>query len=70
MRLARIYTKPNGDSAIELREVPLLFIDDAPIATQSGVVRTYHPARTRPARSARPAPSRRTGRGSGARRHR
>jgi hypothetical protein len=32
---------------ITLRDVPLLFVDDAPIASQSGLVRTFHPARTR-----------------------
>lgn len=34
---------------IELRDVPLLFVDDAALTAQSGVVRTIHPARTRSA---------------------
>lgn len=34
---------------IELRAVPLLFVDDGGIATQRGLVRTIHPARTRSA---------------------
>lgn len=34
---------------IELNELPLLFADNAALAVQSGVVRTIHPARTRPA---------------------
>ncbi len=33
---------------IELRHVPLLFVDDAPLVSQRGIVRTIHPARTRP----------------------
>ncbi|MDO8631570.1 MAG: hypothetical protein Q7R41_13875, partial [Phycisphaerales bacterium] len=33
---------------IDLRDAPLLFVDNAPIAAQSGVVRTLHPARTSP----------------------
>jgi hypothetical protein len=36
-----------SEAPIALRDVPLLFVDDTPIATQSGVVRTFHPARTR-----------------------
>jgi hypothetical protein len=32
---------------IPLRDLPLLFVDDTPLAAQSGVVRTFHPARTR-----------------------
>lgn len=35
--------------AIVLRELPLLFADDSGVAASSGVVRTVHPARTRPA---------------------
>jgi hypothetical protein len=34
---------------IELGEQRLLFVDDAPIAAQHGLTRTFHPARTRPA---------------------
>lgn len=34
---------------VELRDVPLLFVDDAALTAQSGVVRTIHPARTRSA---------------------
>jgi hypothetical protein len=33
---------------IVLRDAPLLFADDTAIAAQAGVVRTIHPARTRP----------------------
>ena len=33
---------------IELRDLPLLFADESGIAAKSGVVRTVHPARTRP----------------------
>ena len=40
---------PPGAPPIVLRDVPLLFVDDAPVAAQSGVVRTVHPARTRSA---------------------
>ena len=38
-----------GATPIVLRDVPLLFVDDSPLAVQSGVVRTIHPARTRSA---------------------
>ncbi len=34
---------------IALGDLPLLFADDSGIAAQSGVIRTIHPARTRPA---------------------
>ena len=34
---------------IELRDLPLLFADDSGVAASSGIVRTLHPARTRPA---------------------
>jgi hypothetical protein len=35
--------------AIPLDRAPLLFVDDAGVATKRGVVRTFHPARTRTA---------------------
>jgi hypothetical protein len=38
-----------ADTPIVLRDTPLLFVDDAPIAVQQGVVRTFYPARTRAA---------------------
>lgn len=38
---------PSGAKPIELRALPLLFVDDGALATQRGVVRTIHPARTR-----------------------
>jgi hypothetical protein len=34
---------------IELRELPLLLVDDGPIASSEGLVRTVHPAKTRSA---------------------
>lgn len=44
-------TKPgarsDGGGAIALRGMPLLFVDDNGIAAMSGVVRTFHPAKTR-----------------------
>lgn len=47
--LAVIAAAPAAPAAppIVLRDVPLLFADDSAIATQRGVVRTLHPARTR-----------------------
>lgn len=41
--------RANAGEPIALRDVPLLFVDDAPIAAQRGLVRTIHPARTRSA---------------------
>ena len=55
MRLVRIYTKPNGDSAIELREVPMS-VGERPMSptfqggalffreTAEGHVQSYHNA--------------------------
>ncbi len=40
---------PGGAEAIRLEHAPLLFVDDSAIAARHGVVRTIHPARTRPA---------------------
>jgi hypothetical protein len=47
--LAGISAGPAAPAPIALRDVPLLFVDDAPIAAQSGLVRTLHAARTSPA---------------------
>lgn len=38
-----------SQSVITLRDLPLLFADDSGVASSSGVKRTVHPARTRPA---------------------
>ncbi len=38
-----------SSAPIPLRDLPLLFADDSGVATSSGVKRTVHPARTRPA---------------------
>jgi hypothetical protein len=41
--------RPAAAAPIELRDGPLLFVDDTAIASQHGVVRTFHPAHTRAA---------------------
>ncbi len=46
--LARAAAAP-PPAPIELNDLPLLFADNASLAVQSRVVRTIHPARTRPA---------------------